>query len=43
MTMSTMRREVSTMYDNDTWREKVKKMPDNQVMAIYFRMKGGKK
>lgn len=30
-----MRRDISTVYDNPTWKAKVKHMPDNQVFAIW--------
>lgn len=39
MTTSQMRVELSKAYSTRTWREKVKKMPDYQVQAIYFRLK----
>jgi hypothetical protein len=28
---------VKAMYDNDTWRERVQGMPDDQIIAIYLR------
>lgn len=37
MTVETMRHNISLMYDNPTWKEKVKNMPDNQVKAIFLR------
>ena len=30
-----MRRDISKVYDNPTWRTKVNHMPDNQVFAIW--------
>ena len=30
-----MRRDISKVYDNPTWRTKVKLMPDKQVFAIW--------
>ena len=30
-----MRRDISKVYDNPTWRAKVKHMPDGQVFAIW--------
>lgn len=32
------RAEVAKKYDSPNWRAKVKRMPDNQVIAIYNRM-----
>lgn len=32
-----MRHNISLMYDNPTWKERVKHMPDNQVKAIFLR------
>jgi hypothetical protein len=32
-----MRRDVSKVYDNPTWRTKVSYMPDKQVFAIWNR------
>lgn len=39
MTVESMRKHISECYDSWRWRDKVSKMPDNQVMAIYFSMK----
>lgn len=36
MTVRFMRREISKVYNNKTWDNKVAQMPDNQVIAIYF-------
>ena len=35
MTNSQMRLEVAAMYDSTTWHQRVSKMPDNQIYAIY--------
>lgn len=49
MTIEQMRAEVSAWYPSDSWRDKVAKMPDNQVIAMYFkraesnRLKGDKR
>ena len=42
MHVEAMRREVSNAYMNDTWRKRVKKMPDSQIIAIYkkFQVEG---
>lgn len=37
--ISVMRQEVSDMYSGLKWKQKVAKMPDAQVIAIYFRVK----
>lgn len=29
---------VKNMYKSDKWREKVRRMPDRQVLAIFFRL-----
>lgn len=36
MTINEMRREISKVYSNDTWRNRVHFMPDKQVVAIYY-------
>ena len=36
MTVAQMRDKVSNMYDHWMWRDRVAKMDDKQVMAIYF-------
>lgn len=33
------RREIYNAYDSKTWKDKVNKMSDQQVVAIYFRFK----
>lgn len=37
MTVEQMRNQVRTLYTSDTWWNKVDKMTDNQVIAIYHR------
>jgi len=32
-----MRQEVSALYNGTRWRRRVRRMPDDQVMAIFFR------
>jgi len=32
-----MRQEVSALYNGARWRRRVRRMPDDQVMAIFFR------
>lgn len=41
MHVEAMRREVSNVYMNDTWRKRVKKMPDSQIIAIYKKFQVG--
>ena len=36
MTINEMRKEISKVYSNDTWRNRVHFMPDRQVAAIYY-------
>lgn len=36
MTVEQMRKHVMLVYDNITWKRRVEKMRDNQVMALYF-------
>ena len=38
MSVDQMRSEISRVYDSWNWRERVKRMSDAQVKAIYFRM-----
>lgn len=38
MNVDQMRTEISKVYDSWNWRERVKRMPVNQVKAIYFKM-----
>lgn len=38
LSVDAMRDTVRTAYPGDKWKAKVGNMPDNQVMAIYFRM-----
>lgn len=39
MTIEQMREYVSKMYPSDKWKFRVKTMPDNQIIAIYHRLK----
>lgn len=36
MEIPQMREMISNVYSSDTWRWKVERMPDHQVLAIYF-------
>lgn len=36
MTVAAMRKELCKVYDTDRWFNRVVKMPDNQVTAIYY-------
>lgn len=36
MTVKQMRDKIIKVYDNKTWRDKVYKMPNNQVIALYY-------
>lgn len=38
--MNEMRRFVSEQYKTDSWKQKVKQMPENQVMALYYKFQG---
>ena len=35
MKIATMRNEISKVYPGAVWAKKVKRMPDNQVIAVY--------
>ena len=35
MTNAQMRLEVASMYDSTTWHQRVSKMPENQIYAIF--------
>lgn len=35
MTNAEMRLEVAAMYDSTTWHQRVSKMPENQIYAIF--------
>lgn len=37
MTMNEMRRFVGEQYKTDVWKQKVERMPENQVMALYYK------
>lgn len=43
MSVREMRAEVSKAYDSTSWKDKVKGMPDCQVIAIYYSMLNGKR
>ncbi|MBR6289204.1 MAG: hypothetical protein IKR19_07715 [Acholeplasmatales bacterium] len=43
MTIDEMRFLISQEYNTVTWKEKVKRMPDNQVVAIYYSFQNRKK
>lgn len=36
MTVREMRHYISKVYPGERWKKKVAKMPDDQVMAVYF-------
>lgn len=43
MTVEEMRYAISKVYPGDKWRNKVAKMPDNQIVALYCKfLEGGK-
>lgn len=43
MTNDQMREKVAAAYDGDNWKQKVRRMPDDQIVAIYYRfLKSGK-
>lgn len=43
MTNDQMREKVAAAYDGDKWKQKVRRMPDDQIVAIYYRfLKSGK-
>lgn len=37
--ISQMREKIADAYDGDGWKKKVRFMPDDQVIAIFYRMK----
>ena len=39
MSIEQMRSRISKVYDSFRWRNRVTKMPDNQVIAIYHKFK----
>lgn len=43
MTNSQIRAQVVSVYNNETWRQKVQKMDDFQVLAIYKNLQKRKK
>lgn len=43
MNVETMRDFISRVYDTQTWKEKCRKMYDDQVIAIYYKfLRAGK-
>ena len=36
MTVSQMRNRLGDVYTAKTWQNRVKRMPDNQVIAVYY-------
>lgn len=42
MTVEQMRAEVARLYSGAQWRQKVARMPDKQIVAIYNRQVLGK-
>ena len=43
MSTDQMREKVMYAYSGDRWQDKVRKMPDDQIIAIYYRLlKSGK-
>ncbi len=38
MSVCQMREYVRNAYQGDKWKNRVAKMPDNQIIAIYFRL-----
>lgn len=38
MTNDQMREKVAQAYPGDKWRQKVNRMPDDQIIAIYYRL-----
>lgn len=38
--MNGMRRFVTEQYKTDSWKQKVERMPENQVMALYYKFQG---
>lgn len=40
MSISLMRKAIKEVYPGEKWQNKVSRMPDKQVLAIYTRMLG---
>lgn len=40
MSANAMRKEIAKLYKGDKWQERVAKMPDKQVLAIYQKYLG---
>ena len=38
MTNDQMRDKVMKAYPGDNWKQKVRRMPDDQIVAIYYRL-----
>lgn len=38
MTNDQMRDKVMEAYRGDNWKQKVRRMPDDQIIAIYYRL-----
>ena len=43
MTIIQMRTAVANAYPGDKWSSRVRKMPDNQILATYMRLKNAGK
>lgn len=39
MSIEQMREAISDAYSSDGWKRKVSRMPEDQVMAVYFKLK----
>lgn len=37
MTVQQMRRDIAKVYDGASWKRRVENMPDDQVIAIYYK------
>lgn len=38
MTISQMREKVMEAYSGDNWKKKVRSMPNDQIIAIYYKL-----
>lgn len=38
LAISQMREKIAEVYSSDQWKQRVKRMPNDQVIAIYYRM-----
>ena len=43
MYVEQMRKEIASVYKGKDWSKKVDNMPDNQVIAMYYKFKAGGK